>query len=727
LARARAVPRPVRISTIRSIRKEAPAAMRRGARRGLLLCLVAACAGAAVADTERAADAAVADTERAADAAVADTERAADAAVADTERAALRSEERAPCSDFEPLRTAYFGDLHVHTSFSQDASTQGTRNGPRAAYRFARGEALGIQPYDEEGRAQRHVRLGRPLDFAAVTDHAELLGETHICLTADLPGHGSWVCRLYRAWPRAAFFLMNWRTSSRRDRFGFCGEDGRLCLEAAHGVWEEIRAAAEGAYDRTEACRFTSFVGYEWTGARDYYNLHRNVIFRNAVVPSLPTSFYEAHEPRELWAALERDCLAPPEGCDFLIIPHNANLSGGLMFESTGPDGRRRSDADLRTQARHERLVEVMQHKGDSECLLAAGGTDELCGFEQLPYDSFTGRFVPFLSNPPTEKSTVRHGLGLGLALEAQRGVNPFRFGLVASTDTHLGTPGLVDEKGHPGHGGAGKPARDALPEGLPDDAEFNPGGLVALWAEENARDALFDAMRRREAYGTSGPRLVVRFFGGWELDPDACERGDFVARGYARGVPMGGLLPPRPEAGSSGAPAPRFAVWALRDPGTEERPGTPLQRIQIVKGWVEGGAARERVFEVAGDPENGAGVDPATCTPHGPGFDHLCTVWSDPDFAPAQHAYYYARVVENPSCRWTTWACNEAGVRCEEPATVTSGFEPCCDAEVPKTIQERAWTSPIWYVPAGEGDAPRGSETDAARGKDTDAVGPAA
>ncbi len=598
---------------------------------------------------------------------------------------------RERCASRQPLRTPFFGDTHVHTAFSQDASTQGTRNTPRDAYAFARGEPLGIQPYAEGGRALRTLRLERPLDFAVVTDHAEQLGEVAICTTPGAPGHGSLVCRLYRAWPRLAFFVMNMRATYWEEptRFDFCGPDGVHCLEAARGPWQEIQAAAEAHYDRSSACSFTTFVGYEWTGATGSKNLHRNVVFSGDAVPELPASYFEASSPEALWDRLERDCIDGLPGCDAVVIPHNSNLSGGLMFES-GDVGR----AEAERRARLEPLVEVMQHKGDSECRLDPVGEDELCAFEKLPYDDFQGKYVPWLADEPGAGSFVRDGLARGLLAERRGGGNPFRFGLLASSDTHLAAPGYVDERQHPGHGGAGSPADTELPEGLPDDLEFNPGGLAVLWAEENSRESLFAAMQRREAYGTSGTRLVVRFFGGWELDPALCEGGDLVATGYAEGVPMGGVLP----AGTGGAP--RFALRALRDPGGEATPGTPLQRLQIVKGWVEGDATRERVYDVAGDPENGADVDLATCTPRGAGFDTLCRVWQDPDFDPSAPAFYYARVLENPTCRWSAHLCLRAGVDCEQPETVGAGFEPCCAEEHRRTIQERAWTSPIWYSP---------------------------
>ena len=294
------------------------------------------------------------------------------------------------------------------------------------------------------------------------------------------------------------------------------------------------------------------------------------------------------------------------------------------------------------------------------------------------------------MDHRPNRPSMVREALKSGLVQQTKLGVNPLKFGIVASSDTHLGAPGLVEEANAKGHGGAGVRST----RGLPDDLEFNPGGLAVLWAEENSRDALFDAMQRREAYGTSGTRPVVRFFGGWDFDAALCKGADFAKQGYARGVPMGGDL----KKGAAGK-APTFAVWALQDPGTKAMPGTPLAQIQIVKGWVEGGQARETVVDVVSAKGRGS-VDPKTCTTSGQGADQLCRVWKDDHFDPKQHAFYYARVLENPTCRWSQRLCVEAGVDCAKPETVTPGYEGCCRPDHVKTIQERAWTSPIWYTP---------------------------
>jgi len=613
------------------------------------------------------------------------------------------SEVRAPCESYDPLRRPFFGDTHVHTAFSLDASAQDTRNTPRDAYRFARGEPMGIQPYDENGRALRTIRLSRPLDFVAVTDHSELLGEVHLCTTPGSPAYSSWICRIHRHMPRFGSQLISGRTLILKSRWSLCEEGDAGCLGAGGGVWKQIQAAAEEAYDRSGACRFTSFVGYEWTASVGAgQNLHRNVIFRNDRVPDQPTSWVETPSAVDLWDRLEATCIEAGTGCDALTIPHNSNLGGGLMFQSASlagsedvgpPDDAGRA----RRRARWEPLVEIMQHKGDSECTSGAGTTDEACGFEKLPYDRFGARFSWFVaSKEPGRSDYVRWALLEGLRLDAQLGANPFRYGIVASTDTHIAAPGLTEEKGHPGHGGAGIGAGEGVPQGFPDDLEFNPGGLAVLWAEENTRDALYAAMRRREAYGTSGTRPVVRLFGGWKYAPDLCDSGRFVEEGYAGGVPMGGELAARPAL--SGA-SPRLAVWALQDPGSAGAPGTPLQRVQIIKGWVEGDELRERVFDVAGG-DNGASVDLRTCEPKGAGARSLCAVWTDPAFDADSSAFYYARVLENPTCRWSQYVCNAAAVDCANPDSLPEGLEGCCADTHRPAIQERAWTSPIWYEP---------------------------
>ena len=609
-----------------------------------------------------------------------------------------RTETRQPCAAHDALRRPFFGDTHVHTTYSQDASTQGTRTTPTEAYAFARGERLTIQPWSEDDQGLRTVQLDRPLDFAALTDHAEQLGEVHICRTPGTTGHGSWVCRLYRWWPRAAFFVMNAGYSWSDERWGFCGENGEHCLEAAGIVWRDIQAAAEAAYDRTSACRFTSFVAYEWTAAAaPAMNLHRNVIFRNEHVPALPVSVMETgNAAAELWHELEVACLEGTPGCDVFTIPHNSNLDGGLMFQSAVVTGSPVTAEEASIRSRWEPLVEIMQHKGDSECLLGGDTTDEACGFEKFAFgDMGSASGNTFLgTTEPVRSQFVREALKNGLALERELGANPFRYGILASTDTHLGTPGLVDETDFPGHGGAGIPLEAGDIPLIVDRPNFGPGGLAVVWAEENSRDAIFTAMLRRETYGTSGTRPELRFFGGAELPEDLCSSPDRIARAYASGVPMGGTLAPS-EA------APRFLVSALRDPADS---ASPLQRIQIVKGWLAAdGSTHERVYDVAGGP-NDARVDLATCERIGTGHAQLCADWQDPDWDASEPAFYYTRVLENPSCRWTQWVCARNGVSCADPATIAPGLEACCAEDHRSVVRERAWSSPIWTANGSSG-----------------------
>ena len=283
------------------------------------------------------------------------------------------TEERQPCRRFAAERRPFFGDTHVHTAYSFDARSQDTRNTPRDAYRFARGEVLGIQPYDAEGRATRSVKLDRPLDWTAVSDHGEFLGEVKICTTPGTWSYWHPVCVAYRHTNVGAFIAFGWRGLIAKQRWGFCDDGGEYCLAEASGVWQSVVAAAEEAYDRSPACAFTSFVGYEWTASvGEGQNLHRNVIFRNARVPELPVSWIETPSASDLWDHLEERCVKGIEGCDVLTVPHNSNLSGGLMFETARVASEavpgEIDEAEARRRSRWEPLVEIMQHKGSSEC-----------------------------------------------------------------------------------------------------------------------------------------------------------------------------------------------------------------------------------------------------------------------------------------------------------------------------------------------------------------------
>lgn len=616
------------------------------------------------------------------------------------------TEEREPCDAFHPYRNLYFGDLHAHTALSHETWLLDIRATPRDAYRFARGETIFLPPLDEAGQGTRRIQIDRPLDFASVTDHGEFLGEVKTCTTEGEPGYDSLSCAIYRSRNLLSEIVMAFPTATPDPRRSeeICGPAGSNCLDGAREVWRQVVEEAEEAYDRTSACSFTTFAAYEYTGMPAAANFHRNVIFRNAKVPDLPVSYFEEPTPEGLWTALKRECLEGLEGCDVLAIPHNPNESNGNKFALDPWDGiapaQERELAAFR--AAMEPSVEIFQNKGDSECMngLAGvpGGTDPLCDFEKLHAPPFAdcgdkagfGGVVGF--GCVSRLDFVRNVLLAGLEIEGRTGVNPYKLGVLATTDTHNSAPGSVAEASYLGQWGA----RESTPQqrlgrgGMTHQGIVtNPGGLTAVWATENSRDAIFEAIRRRETYGTSGPRIRVRLFAGWRIPETLCDDPQPEQIGYRNGVPMGGDLPPRPE----GSDKLSFYVHAEADPL-----GAPLQRIQIIKGWIDAkGEPKLRVFEVAGNPANGANVDPETCQTSGGGSSSLCTVWTDEEFQASLRAFYYARVVENPTCRWSTYECNRLSPE-ERPPT-------CQDPTVPKAVQERAWTSPVWYRPEAPQD----------------------
>jgi hypothetical protein len=733
------------------------------------------------------------------------------------------TEIRARCSAYSKNRQPFFGELHSHTAYSADASTLDTRNTPRDAYRFARGEVVGLPPFVDtrqqvtpgtsmpavvsshpyclpparcEFTATRTTSIGRPIDFAAITDHAEWLGETNICFfegtqvcasdgdclggqvcsgTASSPsgqgkcvpnGYDSDTCMLARqeisrirqgsgALPFSAMV-----TAENPFRLSFCSLPsgvpgaGDTCSLQAHNVWQQIITDAEEAYDRSSQCSFTSFVAYEYTGMPGMgqcaasgnpcfadsdcggstcqtntgggNNLHRNIIFRNANVVAQPISYIEAPttcgtspgcdhmgplaSPAQMLQTVASQCNAS-NNCEFVSIPHNSNLSGGAMFLL--PE----SVAEAQVRSQYEPLAEIMQIKGQSECRFSAyrpgawGTIDEQCAFENMSFAKLGGAF--FTDPTPTDippSSYIRNTLLNGLVYQRENGVDPFHLGFVGATDGHNGTPSDTEEARYAKDGAHGDQgfvvSGVALNETNFLGMETNGGGLTVAWAEENSRDSIFSALTRRETYATSGTRPIVRVFGGFGMPKHMCKKGDFAEQGYAHGVPMGGTL----GAPTARHPAPTFAVLAMKDPGMDyAHPGTPLQRIQIVKGWVDGtGKPHEAVFDVAGDTRDRAWVDLRTCEPRGPGFADLCAEWTDESFDASQHAFYYVRVLENPSCRWNQFYCLSRGVDCTKPSQANADlasytqfeYQQCCSNAVPKTIQERAWTSPIWFSP---------------------------
>ena len=579
------------------------------------------------------------------------------------ERQPYTAEDREPCSIYVEDRMPLFGDLHVHTALSLDAHTQGTLNTPDDAYRYAKGQSLFLQPYKEDGTSSRISKLKQPLDFAAVTDHAELLGEVRLCTDPESQKYNSLQCKTYRNFPKLSYFYMNAKASMRKP-LGICGENRENCLDAAQLPWQETIDAAEQHYDRSKTCQFSTFVGYEWTGAAySGNNLHRNVIFENSNVPDQPISFYEASSRSELWNLLDNNC---KEDCDYMVIPHNSNLSNGFMFENPTQD-------EIYLQNIREPLIEIFQHKGSSEC--AEDPKDPLCNFEQLPYKDFKSKFSIEFSDIP-KSSFVRNALGQGLLIKKTQNVNPFKFGFIGSTDTHLGTPGLVDEQVFDGHGGAGKSFRESIPEGLPDDIEFNPGGLAVVWAEENSRTSIFNALKRKEVYGTSGPRFLVRFFLGDDLDENLCNRSDAISHAYENGVPMGGTVK------SNSMKKVKLFVSASSDLSSDKQ---YIEKLQVIKGVIKNGEVETSIHDIkTSEPTK---LDLNTCEVVGIGVKSMCALWEDKDFNEGDEAYYYVRVIANQSCRWSHDLCVKNPNYCQEDE----------DASIPKFIQERAWTSPVW------------------------------
>ena len=638
-----------------------------------------------------------------------------------------RTEQREPCADYQATGKPLFGDLHVHTSYSFDSYLSSQRRDPWDAYGYAKGKPI-ILP-DANGDQTVVAKIGRPLDFAAVTDHAEFFGQINVC-TRDSSKPGYWWphCMMTRAqniWLQ--LLSASWWTDlggqledPPEESFACTLSD---CDKANAETWQLVQQAAQDNYDRSAGCEFTTFVAYEYTEAFDQNNMHRNVIFRNNRVARSPVTVYDTGRGSfpSLWRQLRERCTDLDNGCDVMAIPHNSNLSGGRMFNDP------KSPEELENRLFFEPVVELVQHKGASECRydrlrgMGLDTVDEQCDFEQIAADNLNmlgsvhGVVRTERANPvPLEKfarrNMMRNALKDGLLLEDKLGTNPFVMGFIGSTDTHSAAPGSAEEDNYVGHLGR----RDSQYNNVQDHFSSNPGGLAVVWAQENSRDSIFEAIRRKETYATSGTRPVVRFFAG-DLDPGLCESPDMIGQAYARGVPMGGVI-------SAGDKPPRFLVNAQRDAGTRQSPGTDLQRVQIVKGWVDAtGKAREKVFDIAGSADNGATVDPQNCARVGRGLRQSCTVWEDPEFNAAEDSFYYVRVLENPTCRWSTLQCQAAGVNpfakdCEAQARVAttwarddgaSGdvYGKCCtdpkkEAFYSPLIQERAWTSPIWYRP---------------------------
>ncbi len=543
-----------------------------------------------------------------------------------------------------------WGDTHIHTALSFDAYAYEVRAWPEDAWRFARGEEVDL------GFDTRQLEV--PLDFAAITDHAEYLAEIPACVEMGSDAYDTETCTDYRdsSTSRAVQLFGLKMSMEDPDRFDdICSVID--CELEARRSWQLVQDAAEEAYDRSSACEFTRFDAYEWSGTPHVANLHRNVIFANWKVPEQPTTYFEVQTAEGLWDALERDCLEGRAGCGVLAIPHNGNTSNGTLFSFDG------SADDAARRARFEPLVEIYQHKGDSECRMGFFGADEFCGFEKVRLDEDvedcgdeTGSGGLTYAGCQADQDFLRGMLALGLEIDEDLGENPFRVGVLAATDTHSATPGAVSEERYAGHLGSAEDEAEerlSLPRLNPGGVIDSGGGLMAVWAEDNSREAIFAAMERREVYGTSGPRIEL-------------------AVTSADGTPMGGVLP-------SGAEA-TFTIRAVADE-------VPLERVQVIRGWLsEAGEAQLEVLDVAGSAVEDPDLE--TCEPSPGGSELLELTWTDSQWA-GEPAFWYVRVLESPTCRWSWRDC----LGFDEEARP----ETCDDESVPRIIRERAWSSPIW------------------------------
>ncbi|MBI2570642.1 MAG: DUF3604 domain-containing protein [Candidatus Schekmanbacteria bacterium] len=639
------------------------------------------------------------------------------------------------CSGFDPGRKiVLFGDLHVHTNMSFDAYFFNSLNGPREAYRFAKGEPIGL-PCDAPHVACRTARLEVPLDFTAVTDHSEFLGAfRHQCSEIEGRVRG-FVCDELGQYVRNNVR----RLISGNTPFKPSTIAGLSMLDPEPG-WELEKRIAD---EENAPCSFTAFAAYEYSAQPAGAMMHRNIVFLGDRLPKRAWSFNDVPDEWALFDRLDADCPGDAR-CDYVSIPHNSNLSDGRMFPPAGAGGTlsgrggaplTRSDAENR--GRHDRLVEIFQHKGQSECMPGFGfdllgseeEKDELCAFERMKPICRDGVDDPALCLPAPEQicqtpsqgearaepdnctapwDMARVALGAGLQGRKTLGVNPYKLGFAGATDTHNGLAGGVAEATFRGHGGVldNRPAdllgswtcldgaaecdereRRFSPNAFP----LNPGGLTGVWAEENTRAAIFAAFKRRETFATSGPRMRARLYAAWTpFASDVCRRleggGAAAELGAENPVPMGGELAPLPTGDARSAI--HLVLWAARAPETANDPGAPLARLQVIKTWITAeGTPKSRVIDVAGaasasKPDGACRVDQHT------GAAQLCATWADSELSETSDVMYYLRAVEVPTCRWSTHLCVSKAVDCSllDPKTGAfaaesgfAGYEGCC------------------------------------------------
>ena len=586
----------------------------------------------------------------------------------------------------------FFGDTHLHTAFSMDAGAFGARLMPSDAYRFARGDEV-------ISNTGQPAKLSRPLDFLVVADHSDgfgffpqLMGGDPVLLAT--PQGRKWYDQIKSGHGAEAAIDIIQSFSQGKLPNGFPMPETR----AYRSAWQEEIKAADTFNDPG---RFTAFIGFEWTSNTAGNNLHRNIIFRedgtkaSLVEPHTTLKPLGSDNPEDLWKWME--AVQEKTGSEVLAIAHNGNLSNGLMFPTIEAFGKKIDRNYAQTRAKWERLYEVTQTKGTGEAHPFLSPNDEFANFELWDKGNLDAS-VP-KTKDMLEFEYARSAFKNGLLLEERLGTNPYKFGLIGSSDAHTGLSAMEEENFF-GKTATQEPSPERMSKVFFHDAksgitvmdwEVSASGYAAVWATENTRAAIFDAMQRRETYATTGTRMIVRFFGGWDFEPSDAKNRMPAAIGYAKGVPMGGDLSDAPKGKS-----PTFIAAALKDPI-----GANLDRIQIIKGWVDkNDKVQERIYDVAVSGGRKIEADGRCKTPVGSTVDvenatwtntigapELIAVWKDPDFDPAQRAFYYVRVLEIPTPRWTAYDAKRFGVKPLPSTTMT--------------LQERSYTSPIWYTPA--------------------------
>jgi hypothetical protein len=592
-----------------------------------------------------------------------------------------------------PATKLYWGDTHLHTSNSFDVYLFGTPNStPDTAYRFAKGLPV-INP-----TTGARWQLRQPLDFLVIAEHAEALGSVARVFEGDeeltQTKTGKAMLRLAPDQTEeqllAIYSAFNYAGSGKENELGVTGKELYLDIHGGEKRKTAWHRQVEAAEQHNDPGKFTALIGFEWSSTKDGANLHR-VVFQaegsDVARQYLPFSYLESDDPEDLWKWL--DVTSEKTGATFVAIPHNPNISMGRMFPLVRNNGQPVDEAYAKKRAQWEPLVEVTQIKGDSEAHPALSPNDEFADYEIYDF-----ALTPDGSRPrPTMADYVRSGLMRGLELEEKLGTNPYKIGMIGATDSHTGIAAVEEDNF------AGKGQHDCTPElrthhtglGSSKGWDMAAAGYAGVWATENTREALVAAFKRKEVYATTGPRINLRFFGGYDFRKADAKKKDVAGTGYSRGVPMGGDLGPDPE-----GRAPSFLVAALRDPNSGN-----LDRIQIVKGFLNAeGKAEERIYDIAVSDDREINPDGRCKTPVGNTVDmetgryantigdtQLVTAWSDPDFDPGKRAFYYVRVLEIPTPRYSLLDAIALGIDWKE-------------TNRPATIQERAYSSPIWYTP---------------------------